>query len=114
MVGLAVTPTTPSSSSRRLNWPEVSCERSMLSYQTLCPSDLSCSNGLVMVISPCGSAMLGDPYSVSILLSFVTMYYLLVVNTIIKVLLTHSVYVLLHDSTLMKKNTNVKEMGYFK
>src|SRR5436189_4601529 len=91
MVGLAVTPTIPSSPSKRLNWPEVSCERSMLSYQTLCPSDLSCSNGLVMVISPRGSATQGDPFGVSILLSFVTIYYLPVVNTIIKVFLTHSV-----------------------
>src|SRR5947209_18012685 len=49
MVGLAVTPTTPSSSSRRLNCPDTSCPRSILSYHTLCPKFLSSSNGLVIV-----------------------------------------------------------------
>src|SRR5947209_18932239 len=49
MVGLAVTPTTPSSSSSCLNCPETSCVRSILSYHTLCPNFLSSSNGFVIV-----------------------------------------------------------------
>src|SRR5450755_342987 len=38
----------PFSSSKRLNSPEASCERSILSYQTLCPCCCNCSSRLVM------------------------------------------------------------------
>src|SRR5947209_19903879 len=54
MVGLPVAPERPSSSIRRPNRPESRAPRSMSSSQILCPTALSSSNGLVMLIPPLG------------------------------------------------------------
>jgi hypothetical protein len=51
MVGLDVTPVTPSSSTMRRNSPLVIRPRRMLSYQTLWPSLGSSSRGLLMSLS---------------------------------------------------------------
>src|SRR5438046_1464034 len=54
MVGFDVTPTIPSSSTRRLKSPLFSCSRSTVSYQTLCPCALSWSKGFVISFLLCG------------------------------------------------------------
>src|SRR5579859_1281573 len=102
MVGLAVTPTMPSSSSKRLNWPEASWERSMLSYQTLWPCVLSWNNGLVisflLVGARCGRSLWCN---VSLMVLFVTFRYYVILLTRIGMFSRHNTFTCYsHDNIL--------------
>src|SRR5207247_10951654 len=113
MVGLAVTPTTPSSSRRRLNWPETSCERSMLSYQTLWPCDLSCSNGFVIVVLLVGARCAAFPlkYCLSAaVICYVPLLLLLLISTNWYVFLTQCVRIRLLCCHLVRSRASRREM----